>query len=237
MGSASGWSAGSAPSLTVSSTSTNALTSLITAGSKSGYTPAGTITLNRGTAPSMGTVTTKYLHHSHSAPSLGGTTTFTTNGIKAVSLSASTSSSDGPAYVSTVTNSSLSLSTGSGNTGKNSGSGVSTISGVSYTAPTATTYYLAHSHSGASLTGTKTFVTGVSGGSISKTTKYFHPSFTMGDKNSTTGENSGTNFNAATGVGSNGTATVLTGVKATGTGDCAPHTHTHSYSGTTGTPK
>lgn len=49
----------------------------------------------------------------------------------------------------------------------------------------------------------------------------------------TSSANSGTNFNAATAVGSDGTATVLKGVKASGTANCAPAGHTHSYSGST----
>lgn len=78
---------------------------------------------------------------------------------------------------------------------------------------------------------TTTFVTGVGGGTTSATTKYLSasPSHTA----TNTGANSGTNFNAATAVGSNGTAIVLTGVKATGTASVAPSGHTHSYSGST----
>lgn len=127
--------------------------------------------------------TTYHLAHGHTAASLTGTKTFATNGVKAVSLSASTTSTDGPAYVATATNSSIGLSSGtaSATTGANSGTAVSTISGVSYITPTATTYYLDHTHttasgttrymkatSAAADTGTVT----ISGGSITPVTKY-----------------------------------------------------------------
>ena len=113
-------------------------------------------------------------------------------------------------YISTMTNGSLSLTTNTnaGTTGKNSGSAVSTISGVSYTAPTATTKYLSGSFGGTAATITPTISAG--------TTKYFHPSFS-GSTVDTGVPSATTSF--ATGVEADGTATVLTGVKGNGTAD------------------
>jgi hypothetical protein len=85
-----------------------------------------------------------------------------------------------------------------------------------------TTYYLAHGHTAASSSGSGTV--GISGGSISKTTKYFHPSITT-DTAATTGTPSAT-------------TTVLTGVKGgttTATTKYLHHTHTSASAGTTGT--
>ena len=147
----------------------------------------GTATVLTGVKGGTVTATTYYLSHGHTAASLTGTKTFAINGIKAASLSASTTSTDGPVYVDSATNSSLSLSTSSGTTGTNSGTGVSTISGVSYTAPTATTYYLEHAHTAASATSKYMKVTptaatkgtvSISGGSITPVVKYFHPTIT-----------------------------------------------------------
>ena len=164
--------------------------------------------------------TTYYVAHSHTSQSLTGTTTFATNGIKAVSLASGTTTSTGAVeYVSAVTNSNLSLTTNtnSGTTGQNSGTAVSTISGVSYTAPTATTYYLEHTHESAKSAGTDTVT--ISGGEYTTTTKYL----TATPKHTATGssENTGTNFNAATAVAANGTTSV------------SPNEHTHSYGSST----
>lgn len=214
IGSASGWSAGSLPSWSINTTSTNG-TAVITAVQKGDYTPGGGITLKRGTAPSLGAATTKYLLHSHVVPQLGGTTTFATNGLRSVVLSGTTTSTDGPAYVASMTNSNLSLSSGTENTttGENSGTAVSTIGGVAYTAPTATTYYLDHAHTGASVSNTGTVT--VSGGTTSATLKYLSAAPDHTATPSVT--NSGTNFNAATAVA------------ITNTGNAAPANHTHNY--------
>ena len=173
--------AGTAPSLTCNSTSTDGITvitgvsggSAVSATTKymkfsAGTTPKSSASFSGTNSTSVVTGgTTYHLAHGHTAASLTGTKTFATNGIKSISLSASSTSTDGPAYVASATNSNLSLSTGSG----------------------------------------------------------------------TTGANSGTNFNAATAVSSNGTASVLTGVKATSTASVSQFGHTHTYSGTTGTPQ
>ena len=176
-------------------------------------TPSATTTFVTGVTGGTTTATTKYLHHTHNAASLTGTTTFNTDAIKAVTLSASTTSTDGPVYVDSVTNSSLSLSSVSGTTGANSGTAVSTISGVSYTAPTVDTRYLDHEHVASTASGTGTVT--ISGGSYSATTRYLSAAPT--NTSTETTENSGTNFNAATAVAANGTASV------------APSGHTHSY--------
>lgn len=108
-----------------------------------------------------------------------------------------------------------------------------------------TTYYLAHGHSAASATtkylsaapsntstasagpsATTTFVTGVTGGTTTATTKYLHHTHTAAS--ATTRYMSATA--SGTGVGANGTATVLTGVKASGTATVAPNEHTHTFS-------
>lgn len=165
---------------------------------------------------------TKYLHHSHTAASLGSpsTSNVAPNGHKhnydkvtSISLTAGTApsmnfntevSTDIP-YIAAMTNGSLSLTTNAtaGTSGKNSGSGVSVISGVSYTAPTATTKYLSAAPSTTSTnsgapSATTQFVTGVQGGTTTPTTKYFHPSFT--------------GSSATTSDGSNATATAVSGV-------------------------
>lgn len=182
-------------------------------------TPSATTTFVTSVTGGTTTATTKYLHHTHNAAKLTGTTSFSTDAIKAVSLSASDTSTDGPAYVDTVTNSSLSLTStaNGGTTSTNSGTAVSTISGVSYTAPTATTYYLDHEHTPSTEEGTGTVT--ISGGSYSATTKYL--SAAPSNTSTETTENSGTNFNAATAVAANGTANV------------APSGHTHAYGSST----
>ena len=117
------------------------------------------------------------------APTLDGTTNFNTDAIKDITLSASDTSTDGPAYVSGVS--------GSFNTDaiKNV-----KLSGSTSTSTGAVTYVEAISGSAPTLTGTKTFATGgmtasvsdgvltfaaagtgtvgISGGSYSSTTKY-----------------------------------------------------------------
>lgn len=170
-----------------------------------GTTPPASATFAGTATTSLVTDGTKYyLAHGHTAATLGGTTTFNTDAIKSVALSASSTSSDGPAYVDTATNSSLSLTpaVNAGTTGKNSGTGVSAVGEISYTAPTATTYYLAHAHT-----------------VPSATTRYL--SATPSRDIVATTVNNGTNFNAATAVTADGTASV------------APNGHTHSYGSST----
>ena len=73
-------------------------------------------------------------------------------------------------------------------------------------------------------TAASTASVGISGGSISKTTKYFHPTFSYTSTN--TGSNSGTNFNAVTGYGS------FSGGGVTPTTKYLHHTHTGASSKT-----
>ena len=206
VGSASAWSAGTAPSLTSNTTATGGIQYVHSQGSFSaGTVPPASATFAGTATTSLVTSGTKYyLAHGHTAATLGGTTTFNTDAIKSVALSASSTSTDGPAYVATATNSSLSLTSAAnaGTTGKNSGIGVSAVGGISYTAPTATTYYLAHAHT-----------------VPSATTRYL--SATPSQTTVTTAINNGTNFNAATAVTADGTASV------------APNEHTHSYGSST----
>ena len=145
--------AGSAPSLSYAAESV---------GSASGW--------SAGSLPSLGSATTKYLHHSHNAASLSGTTTFTTNGIKSVSLGASTTSSDGPAYTESISGSAPSL-TGT----KTFVTGYSSFSGGSMSP---TTYYLAHGHTSASLGSASTGTVSINGGSVTPTIKYMKKSVT-----------------------------------------------------------
>lgn len=214
IGSASGWSAGSLPSWSINTTSSGG-TAVITAVAKGDYIPGGGINLKRGTPPSLKPASTKYLLHSHVVPVLTGTTTFATNGLRSVVLSGTTTSTDGPAYVASMTNSNLSLNPGTENTttGENSGTAVSTIGGVAYTAPTTTTYYLDHTHTGASVSNTGTVT--VSGGTTTATPKYL--SAAPVNTATPSAANSGTNFNAATAVA------------ITSTGNAAPTNHTHNY--------
>lgn len=88
---------------------------------------------------------------------------------------------------------------------------------------------------------TTSFVTGVSGGTTTAATKYLHHthngasattkylSATPSHTSTESGTNSGTNFNAATAVAPDGTATVLTSVKASGTASVTSSKHTHTY--------
>lgn len=145
--------AGSAPSLSYAAESV---------GSASGW--------SAGSLPSLGSATTKYLHHSHNAASLSGTTTFTTNGIKAVSLGASTTSTDGPAYTESISGSAPSL-TGT----KTFVTGYNSFSGGSMSP---TTYYLAHGHTSASLGSAATGTVSINGGSVTPTIKYMKKSVT-----------------------------------------------------------
>ena len=104
-------------------------------------------------------------------------------------------------------------------------------------------------HTGAAAT---TGTVGISGGSISTTTKYLHHTHTGASAGTTasaitavsggtttatthylahghTAASAGSSGSAVTAVAANGTATVLTGVKASGTATVAPNEHTHTY--------
>lgn len=104
-------------------------------------------------------------------------------------------------------------------TSANSGDAVAAITGLG-----ATTYYLAHSHTAASASGTKNVA------------PHTHTHSYGSSAALTTGENSGTNFNAITGITSNGTATVVTGVTGgtyTFTTKYLKHSHTATTGGST----
>lgn len=108
---------------------------------------------------------------SGSAPSLGGTKTFNTDAIKSVTLSASTTSTDGPTYVESISGGSAVSPTtkymkfNAGTTPKSSASFSGTAATITPTLNAGTTKYLSASFSGTAatitptLTGTKTFVT------------------------------------------------------------------------------
>ena len=192
------------PAGTVSYTGTtaaatgSALTGIKTAGS---ITTTGTQTVVTGVTAASGTK--NYLSVSGGTASLTGTKTFNTDAIKGVTLGASTTSTDGPAYVESVTHTAASLTgTKTFNT--------DAIKAVSLSASTTTSdgpqYVQAISYTAPSLTGTKTFATsgltgsysdgvltlaaagtatvGISGGSCTPTTRYM--------KTTTTAANTGT---------------------------------------------
>ena len=185
---------GTAPSMNWN-TGTNTDTAYIASVSKSGYTPAGTITLAGASAPSL-----------------------VINDTSSGAISAIITGVSGGSAVSATTKY---AKFSAGTTPKSS----ATFTGTENTTEVVTggtTYYLDHNHTAASSSGTGTV--GISGGSISKTTKYFHPSITT-DTAATTGTPSAT-------------TTVLTGVKGgttTATTKYLHHTHTSASAGTTGT--
>ena len=94
------------------------------------------------------THTVNYLAHGHTAASLTGTTTFNTNAIKAVTLSESETSTDGPAYTKSISGSAPSL----GGT-KTFVTGYPNFDGGS---ASHTTWYLEHGHTAASSSGSGT---------------------------------------------------------------------------------
>ena len=227
----SGTAATITPTLTGSLSGT-CLTLSITGAS---YTPAGSVSLTAGTAPSLGAATTKYLHHTHTAASLTGTKTFATNGVKAVSLSASTTSTDGPAYTESISGSAPSL----GGT-KTFVTGYSSFSGGSITP---TTKYLSASAKG----------TAVSADGTASVAPFEHTHNYSGS--SKTANNDGTAVTAITGfpnfsggsgtvkylhhthsgASASGTTTAVTGISTSklATTSAAKHTHTHSYGSST----
>ena len=178
-----GWSAGSVPTRSSFTYATGAAKSTATALTGVKVTAQPTITLKANDTEVTGSV--PYVSAlSIGDPSLGGTTTFNTNAIKAVSLSNAGTSTDGVSikYVESISGSAPSL-TGT----KTFVTGYSSFSGgsgslESYNAETGGTktvangtripYVTSVTHTAASLTGTKTFVTGYSsfsGGSGSLT--------------------------------------------------------------------
>lgn len=172
----------------------------------------------------------------HTAASLTGTKTFATTGIKSVSLSASTTNTDGPAYISEVTHTAASLTgTTSFNTDaiksiggtKNYGFSAST-SNVMYS-PTVADGILSWSVASASTqdahTGTAASKdsVGISGGSINPTTRYMKVSTTAASTASvgiSGGSITPTTYyleHKHTGASNGTTATAITGVTSDGT--------------------
>ena len=171
---------------------------------------------------SGGSGTTKYLHHTHTGASASGTST--------VAPDAHTHSYD-------RANSTVSITRG---TAPSLTADTTATGGIQYVHAQGTFSAGTTPKASASFTGTNSTAV-VTGGTTRRmkfsagTTPKASASFS--GTAVTSGANSGTNFNAATAVGSNGTATVLTGVKATSTASVTASGHTHSYSGTTGTPQ
>ena len=247
---------GSAGSATIASYSAGVLT---ISGSINNHThtydKTTSITLTRGTAPSLdsattGTVgisggsiskTTYHLAHAHNAASASGTGT--------VSIS-------GGSYSSTTKYLSASPTNTDTNSGANSGTNFSAVTGYpsfSGGSGSHTTKYLHHTHTSASSSGTGTV--SISGGEYTAVTKYLSaapnnatfpsaaPSATTSVVTGVTGGTTSattrylsaaptnTATNSATNSGTNFNA--ATAVSITSTGNAAPNEHTHSYGSTT----
>lgn len=205
-------------------------------------TAAGSIELTRGTAPSLGKATTGtvgisggsigktiyYLEHGHTGAS--ATTKYLSASASGTAVGANGTASVAPsghthAYDKTT---SITLTAG---TAPSMNFNTETTTDTPYVA-SATNSSLTLSHTSTASGGpsaTTTFVTGVTGGTTSATTKYLHHSHSAAS--ATTKYLSASA--SGTAVGANGTATVLTGVKASSTADVAPLEHTHSYAKTT----
>lgn len=119
------------------------------------YTPAGSVSFTAGTAPSMGAAKTKYLHHAHTAAS--ATTKYLSASASGTAVGANGTASVAPSghthtYDKTT---SITLTAGTApsmnfDTGTNTDTPyISAVSGGS--AVSATTKYLHHTHTGASL--------------------------------------------------------------------------------------
>lgn len=218
------------------------------------YDKTTSITLTRGTAPSLGSATTGtvgisggsiskttyYLAHAHTAASVSGTGTV---GISGGSYSATTK------YLTAgVTNSDA-------NSGANSGTNFSAVTGYpnfSGGSGSHTTKYLHHDHTSATASGTGTVT--ISGGSYSATTKYLSaapsntptasaaPSATTSVVTGVTGGTTSattrylsaapTNTATASATNSGTNFNAATAVSITSTGNAAPNEHTHSYGST-----
>lgn len=156
-------SAGSAPSLTVNSTADG--------GIKYIYNVTG------GTAG-----TTKYLHHTHVAPTKGSDTTVATGISTQPAFTAKFSGKAGTLTGSYTPAGSVTLTPGTAPTlttsNATSNGVIKYINAVSGGTTTVTTKYLHHSHNGASVNKTASAITAVGGGTTEVTTKYFHPTFT-----------------------------------------------------------
>ena len=192
-------SVGGSVGLSTSGTSSTGAIKYLESSSKDGYTPAGNITLNAGTAP---TVTTRYMSASFTGSAV---TSGTPSGTSTVASSGHTHNTTATGSVSLTANS----ETATGrikylqeathtHTGASVSSSGTAVTGVTGGTTTATTKYLSGSFSGSGATitptlnttkisatfsgnsnttsdgsnSTTTAVSGVNGGSVSKTTKY-----------------------------------------------------------------
>lgn len=232
------FTAGTTPKSSASFSGT-ATTALVTSGTtkymkfSAGTTPksSASFTGTESTAVvTSGTVV--HLEHTHTATTEGTTA----SAVTAVAANGTATALTGVKATSTanVAPSGHTHSYGSSTaltTGNNSGSAVAAVTAINGGSISPTTYYIAHSHTGADSTtkylhhthteasSSGTGTVSISGGEYTATTKYLSASPTHTATASLA--NSGTNFNAATAVAANGTATV------------APSGHTHSYGSST----
>jgi hypothetical protein len=220
------------------------------------YTPAGSVTLTAGTAPSMGAATTKYLHHTHTAAS--ATTKYLSASASGTAVGADGTASVAPSGHTHTYDKTTSITLTAG-TAPSMSFDTKTNTDTPYVA-SATNSSLALSHTSTASGGpsaTTTFVTGVTGGTTSATTKYLHHSHSAAS--ATTKYLSAAPSNTSTASGapsattsfvtgvSGGTTTAttkyldhihntpsvsssakaVTAVAANGTASVAPSSHTH----------
>lgn len=179
---------------------------VITSLSKSGYTPAGTVSLADGTAPSMGNATTKYLSASASGTAVGA------NGTGSVAPSGHTHSV-----------------TVSGTTGVNSGTAVKAVTGYSsFSGGSLGGTKTFNTDAIKAIGGTKNY-----GFSSSTSNVMYSPTVTDGVLSWSTA--SAATQDAHTGTAaSTGTVTFTAASLGTAsTADVAPAAHTHSYGSST----
>ena len=175
---------------------------VITSLSKSGYTPAGSVTLNNGTAPSMGSATTKYLSASASGTAVGA------NGTGSVAPS-------GHTHTVTV----------SGTTGASSGTAVKAVTGYSSFSGGSlggTTTF--NTDAIKSVGGTKNY-----GFSSSTTNIMRAPSVSEGVLKWSTASASTQDAHTGTAASTGTVSFTAASLGTASTADVAPASHTHSY--------
>lgn len=223
---------------TTSANSGNAITAVTSVGTLNG----GSGDLTVATTASAGDIA--YVESvTHTAASLTGTTTFNTDAIKDVTLSASTAATAGPEYVESISGSAPALTgtktfvTAQGSFSGGEGSLTSndtTAGGIPYLTAsydstsnklTLTTKYLHHTHAAATLSAASTGTVGISGGSYSATTKYMAHSNTEASTD-TVGISGGSITPTTKYLHHTHTGASLSG---TTTDSVAPSGHTHSY--------
>lgn len=219
----SGTAATITPTLTGSLSGT-CLTLSITGAS---YTPAGSVSFTPGTAPSLGAATTKYLHHAHTAAS--ATTKYLSAAASGTAVGANGTASVAPSGHTHTYDKTTSITLTAGTApSMNFNTGATTD--IPYVA-SATNSSLSLSHTLTASEGpsaTTTFVTGVTGGTASATTKYLHHSHSAAS--ATTKYLSAAPSNTLTAsTGPSATTTFVTGVSGgttTATTRYLAHTHT-----------